>query len=839
MARTAAALAVGQFFLTGSSLDAQTRYTSAEEQQFHERATTALAHGQFAEAEALASTRPETDPSAAALRARLHLLRGRLVEAERLLAPVVQAEPSGAAGLEFGLLLVATGRTEEARRYLDAMTNVGLRSRGALDQYRGGLAAGALGRYRDANSLLRAAALTSSSDAAMQTAWADLFLEKYNRPDAVQSYSDALALDDEWAPAHLGMARALADENPPAARASADRALEIDPDNVGAHLFVAEQELGDRKVEAARDALNRAIEINPASLEARALMAAMAYLDDRVDDFETEVALALAVNPAYGDVYRIAGSHTARAYRFEEAVRLVRMALELDPGNSRAQAELGMHLLRTGDEPGAREALERAFADDPFDIITFNLLAMMDKLDEFETFERGDVVVRLHPNEAPVLREYVLSLAQEALNTLSARYDMEIEGPILVEVFPRHDDFAVRTLGLPGMIGALGACFGQVVTMDSPRARPPGDFNWRATLWHEIAHVITLQMSEQRVPRWLTEGISVYEERRARPAWGRDQELTFARALNDKSVLALRELNSGFSRPDTISLAYFQASVLVEHIADAYGEAALHKLVRSYGDGLDTEEALAEIGLDFESLQTTFDQAVEARFGDLRRALESVGEAGTEPGEAALLADLRRLAEQYPGRFSIQFSLGVALREAGDLEAAVEALERAAALAPMVTGIESPRGLLAAIAEERGDLERAMRELERLLAHDHTSLEAARRLAALAEEAGDQRRLALAYDRLIGIDPFDPLPHQAVGRLALGAGDSAAATREFQIALAAGPIDRVGAHCDLAESHLMAGELDEAKRAALAALEIAPTYERAQDLLLRVIEGVR
>ena len=98
-------------------------------------------------------------------------------------------------------------------------------------------------------------------------------------------------------------------------------------------------------------------------------------------------------------------------------------------------------------------------------------------------------------------------------------------------MFPKHDDFAVRTLGLPGMIGALGACFGRVVTLDSPRARPPGEFSWGETLWHEMAHVITLQMSNNRLPRWLSEGTSVFEERRARPEWGRETDLPFAQAL--------------------------------------------------------------------------------------------------------------------------------------------------------------------------------------------------------------------------------------------------------------------------------------------------------------------
>src|SRR5690606_21672611 len=147
---------------------------------------------------------------------------------------------------------------------------------------------------------------------------------------------------------------------------------------------------------------------------------------------------------------------------------------------------------------------------------------------------------------ASVLREHALPLARRALATLASRYGVEVEGPILVEIFPRHDDFAVRNVGLPGMVGALGACFGKVVTLDSPRARPPGSFNWQATLWHEMAHVVTLQLSENRVPRWLTEGISVYEEKRARPEWGREMEMRFAEALESGELLPLAELNRGF-----------------------------------------------------------------------------------------------------------------------------------------------------------------------------------------------------------------------------------------------------------------------------------------------------
>ena len=818
-----------------SSVSAQTRYTRAQEQQFHERATRALAHGQVAEAEALAATRADDDPSAAALRARMLAVHGRYREAEALLTPIAQANPSSGAGLELGMLLVTLGRSDAARPHLDAVIDMGARSRRALDQYRGGLAARALGGYREANTFLRGAALVSPSDPSIQTTWGELFLEKYNQAEALQSFTEALTLDDEWAPAHLGLARALADENPPRARGSAERALEIDPTLAAAHLFIAGQEIDDRDRDAARAAIERALEINPQSLEARALLAAIAYLEDRTADFDAEVARALEINPSYGDIYRVAGSHAAGAYRFPEAVTLVRRALELDPANTRAYAELGLHLLRTGDERGAREALERSFAEDPFDVVTFNLLGMMDTLDEFDTFERGDLIVRLHPDEAPVLREYVLTQAQEAIDTLSARYEMTVRAPVLVEVFPRHDDFAVRNLGLPGMIGALGACFGQVVTMDSPRARPPGDFNWQSTLWHEIAHVVTLQMSNQRLPRWLSEGISTYEQKRAQPAWARDQDMEFASALNEGRVLSLRDLNGGFTRPETISLAYFQASILVEHLIDAHGEPALRELVRAYGDGLETEAALARIDLDFDRLQASFDEAVEAQFGALRTALATV-EMGDEPAGPERIDAMRRLAEEHPGNFRVQLALGRALYAAGEATEALGVLERAAELAPMATGLGSPHGVMAQIAEEQGERERAMRELERLLEHDDTSLDAVRQLAALAEETGDEARMRFAYERVIQIDPFDPIPHQALGRLALAAGQHDVATLELGVALALGPVDRVAAHCDLAESLLAAGDLDAAKRQALAALELAPTYERAQELLLRVIE---
>src|SRR5205085_6882240 len=120
----------------------------------------------------------------------------------------------------------------------------------------------------------------------------------------------------------------------------------------------------------------KAFEVNPSDLDAHALLAGLAYVEDKQAEFQAEVSKVLAVAPNYGEVYRVAADQAAHNYRFDEAVDLVRRGLTLKPNDPRALSDLGTHLLRTGDEPGAREALEGSFKLDAFNVVTYNLLQM-------------------------------------------------------------------------------------------------------------------------------------------------------------------------------------------------------------------------------------------------------------------------------------------------------------------------------------------------------------------------------------------------------------------------------------------------------------------------------
>jgi tetratricopeptide (TPR) repeat protein len=793
----------------------------------------ALAAGRYDEVERL--TADAKDELLAIVRAKALIARGEYVTAEQVLTPLAAAAPAGNAGLELGLLQFYLGRRSEARRAMQLVLMGEPRNPTARDFARAGRAARALGQFQEANSYYREAIALAPTDATIDTEWGELFLEKHQWGEAAKSFQAALKNQPDFAPAHLGLARALAQENPPAAERATQRALELNPSLVGAHLFLAEAAVMEDKKAEARALITKAQSINPHSLEAHALDAAINYVDGKDAEYKAAINAALKINALYGEAFRVVGEVAARYYRFDEAAEQARRAIAIDRENPRAHADLGAHLMRTGDERNARRALESSFRVDPYDAITYNLLQLLDQLDTFETISEGDLEIKLHPDEVGVMREYVPVLARQALDSLSKRWNFTPKGPILIEIFPRHDDFAVRTLGLPGMIGALGACFGRVVTMDSPKARPPGDFSWAATLWHEIAHVITLQLSNQRIPRWLSEGISEYEETRARPEWVRNMTVSFVQAMESGEVIKLRDLNSGFQDPRTISLAYYQASVLVEHLVQRFGEDALRAFVASFADGIDTETAIQRVfKTDIDALQASFDTYINERYGPLRRALATPD--GFKPDQS--VDALKSAATQHADSYAVQMALGRALRSS-DPAGAIDAFERASRLVPMITGPESAYMQIMEVAMAQGDKPRAAQALEEMLRWEHTALDAARQAVTLIEGDKDQQRLREALQRVVAIDPFDSPSHQALGRMALDAGEAAEAVRNFRVALAAGPVNRASAHADLAEALLQAGNRTEARREALAALELAPTYERAQDILLKLVDGPR
>lgn len=696
-----------------------------------------------------------------------------------------------------------------------------------------------LDRFRDANDLFYQATKADPELWQAYVQWGELFLSKYNIPDASSTFEDALKVNPKAAEAHLGLARCWRQNNFEQARAAAAEALETNPNLVAAHNLLAEIEIviGDYRV--ALERLQTPLQTNPNALQSRALRAVCFYFLNEHETFTQEIERVLDINPHDGDLYFEIAEALSKRYLFAESVDYYRKALALDPDHYLARAGLGTSLSRLGREAEAKQELEQAFNRDPYNKYVGNLLTLFDEYPKYRTFEREHLRIRMHERDAPVLATYAVELASQSFSQLRQRYNFDVSQPVTLEIFPEHDDFAVRCFGLPGAQAFLGICFGNVVAMDSPRARTKGDFVWGETLWHEMVHVSHLRMTRNRIPRWLAEGIAVYETSRANPHWSMNLDLPFIMAFQNDRLLPLRDLDAGFNRPRSpgqVTLSYFQASQVVEFIEQAYGHEKLVQTFPKFRSGMTTPEVIQQVfAKDIDALDEEFRTYVTQKY-----RLDSVDYSydphAVSEGEEDVEKRLTEKLADNPNNPFLNFRLGLYYKEEGAFDKAVMYLQKARDLFPYFVGSNNPYSALAEVYLESGQKERAIEQLRQLVARHGKDMEVLQRLTKLALESGRYGLAIETFEKILYIAPFESDVHRKLARAYLATGRTDAAIQELRIHLKTQPSDLAGAHCDLAEALLQAGQKAEAKESALMALEIAPNYERAQQILLASIE---
>jgi tetratricopeptide (TPR) repeat protein len=693
-----------------------------------------------------------------------------------------------------------------------------------------------LEKFKDANEFYKDAREADPTYIEAFIGQGELFNQKYNYKDAGSLFQDAFKINEGSADAQAGYAESVRINSNDASMAAVERALKVNPNHIGALVLRAWLNLEADQAEMASKSLDRALAVNPNSLRAMGLRAAIFYLSDRKSDLDSEIRRALAVNPHGGEVFDTLAQFAVNNRRYSDAVEFGRRAVELSPNLWSARTQLGIQLLRVGKIGDGRAELERAFAGDPFNPWAKNTLDLLDSMKDYVDTVRGPFLIKSSPKESGALAVYAADLAEEAHKKLTAKYAFTPRAPILVEVFPDHEDFAVRTLGVPGL-GALGVCFGQVIAMDSPSARQAGEFNWGSTLWHEFTHVITLETTDHRIPRWFSEGLSVYEERRARPGWGDNWSIQNLNAYRSGRFVKIDDLDAAFTHPKTpdgVPLAYFEASLVCDFIDEKFGFDAILKMLALYKEGAKTPSVLSRA---LKLASSDFDQA----FSDYLRSktttwIQSLGSgpvrapAGQLPSKEALVAIL----QARPNDYFAHLGLGAIYKNEGDANQAVEHLRRAADLFPYYSAEGNPYVLLAEIYEARGQKSEAAAALETFARYNETNAGALAKLARLRLEMGDRKGAVEALKQSFYIHPFDAGLHKLAGEVYLELGSSSEAIREFRAQIALTPPDLAEAHYDLARALEASGDRADARREVLRSLEIAPGFEKAQELLLKL-----
>lgn len=673
----------------------------------------------------------------------------------------------------------------------------------------------ALGDVSTANSTFRDAAAAAPNSTYLRLRWGRMFLDAGKYAEALPLFEEVLAAAPDDVGARLAMARLAAERFEGAVDELLEGLLEDDPNLIEAQLVAAsiaiERGQYEKAVQAATRARELATQQRQPPLEALTLLAAVEVMRNR--DPAALVRETLEYNPRYGNLFETLGRFEVMRRRYREADAWLQRAFEVQPELWRARRELGLNLLRLGRIEEARGHLVATYELAAYDTVTSNTLKLLDSLVNYDTLRvaEPDLVLQLHQSESAALRPYVEQVARDSINSFSRRYGYEPESPITIEMYKDHGDFEVRTAGLTG-IGLLGVTFGHLLAMDSPSGQRRGEMHWGSVLWHEMAHVFTLSVTSNRVPRWLSEGLSVYEEWTSGPTPGVAVTTRTLDAFKDGRFLPVADIDDGFMRPTyegQIQVSYDQAGLMCLFAAERFGFPKMAQLLRVFRD----PDALT--GSAIQSVFQVSPEEFDAQF-----------KIFMEQRFAAYLKD--------PERWPELMRRAHTMLEARNWREAGEAAQAAITMLPEFTGGGSAYEVLAEAEEGAGNTAAAIAALQAWRKAGGWNPVSMRKLGELLIDAG---REAEAADVLSAVNLSDPLEaddHDRLGRLLIGQKRGAEALREYQVLLALKPLDTAAANFGMARALRLTGDMAGARRHLLQSLEIAPNYRPAQRMLLEI-----
>ena len=666
-----------------------------------------------------------------------------------------------------------------------------------------------IGDFNTANEAFRTAAKIRTTDPAVRVRWGRMYLEHYQEADAAALFQEALKLKADYPPALLGMAMVAGERFEGEASKNAQKALKGDPKLFEAEELIARVELEDGHPDKADEAAKRALAISPEALDAMAVLGTIDLLNDKAES--PWMAKMLAINPVYGNGWAIAAHFFIINRRYEEGIDLYKKALKLDPTLQSARSDMGVTMMRLGLEEDARRELEQVYNAGYRSPETVNSLRLIDSYKNFTKFKTPKTVLMLHKKEAELMRPYFQAELDRALATYEKKYDYKLEKPVQVEVYPDHEDFAVRTLGMPGL-GALGVTFGYVVAMDSPSARKPGQWHWASTMWHELSHVYALELTKHKVPRWFTEGLAVYEETAASPDWGDRLDPGSIAALKDKKLLPVAELDRGFMHPtypDQVTVSYFQAGQICSFISEKWGYNTLQAMLRDFAVPLTTPQVIEK---ELKIKPEEFDRQFLAWLDDhTSHVVQNVDEWRKR---------IRGVNDMI---------------KAKKWDEAIKEGEAVRGFYPDYVEIGNVYDFLAQAWLAKGDKAKATTELERYSQIGGRDPETLKQLSQLQSEQGKKKEAAATLERLNLIYLQDDAVHNRLGAIYMDLQNPSNAIREYQAVLAnPKALDPAGAHFGLAVAYKAVNKIDEAREEVISALEVAPGLKPAQKLLLEL-----
>lgn len=736
---------------------------------------------------------------------------------------------------------LAQGQTKAAATLLTEMADRVVRRRGAFRSAAEIVAFGRMALVMGADPkdvLERLYGEAQKNDPGLRDVYlarGELALEKHDFLLAAKAFTEGLEKNPTDPDLLYGAACAYEDGDRKAMLASLEAALTANPRHVPSLLLQVDHEVDAENYSGAEELLKTCESIHPGHPDVAAYRAVLATLSNQTAAAGVARSMGLTLWAENPRVDYLIGKKLSQKYRFPEGAAAQRRALAFDSNYLPAKAQLASDLLRLGVEEEGWALAQAVHEKDGYDVEAYNLVTLRDSLAKYVELKNDHFILRMTSKESAVYGARVLALLTRARESLVARYGVELDEPTRVDIFGDQKDFAVRTFGMPDVQGFLGVCFGRVITANSPVALGGKGTNWESVLWHEFCHVVTLQFTRNKMPRWLSEGISVYEESRADPAWGMPMTPRFRQMIRDGKLTPIVKLSSVFltaPNPEAVQFAYFQSSLVVEFIVERYGLAAMKAILQSLRDGDDSLTAISSHAAPLADLDREF--VVFAQ----RKALAFASDAAMETPPASVLkpgaeAELAGWVEKHPDNFWGALALARQWAKEEKWDKMVPLLVEHIKRFPAHTEGDSAYAYLAAAYR---NLDKPAEEEQVLTAwtvsNDETA-DAFLRLMSLTEMREDWVAVARNAERFLAVNPMVAAPYESLARAETHLKHPTAAIAACRTLLELGAANPSDVHFQLAE--LLHGVGDPTARThVLAALEDAPRHREALALLLKI-----
>jgi cellulose synthase operon protein C len=530
------------------------------------------------------------------------------------------------------------------------------------------------------------------------------------------------------------------------------------PDSTDADLLEVRNLLRQRRPKEAGQLARSVLDKRPNLLEAMGLLAASEAL--QLHDQQTKALLADVdkVNPHDATAYFEVAEQLGAMRQYPRAAAMYKIAVDRAPWWTAPRNGMGLLYTQSGDEDLARSTLDAAHQLDPYNVQTTNYLRLLDQLSAFSVKESAHFIVMYDGKLDPLIPFYFNDYLESVYPAVTGEYHTDPPVKTIIEVFPTHDAFSVRTTGSP-WIGTVGASTGRVIAMVAPRKgeNTQGAFNWSQVLRHEFTHTVTLAATDNRISHWMTEGLAVMEER-SPLQWTWVPMLYHAVTKNE--LFDMDSLTWAFIRPRRPSdrqLAYAESFWVCTYIQQTYGHDAILKMLAEFKAG----------GLQDDVFPKVLGRSTTQFFS------EFFAWAGQQVAGWGYDADSQKKYDDLKAQ-------GDELIKSKQYPDAVVVWEQIAALRPVD---ELPHTRLAGLY-----LSKAVNQPDKSIAHlkilhqvDLKDDRYAKRIARIYRDEGklpDAEHWGL---QAIYIDPYDMDAHELLSQLAEKAGDEPALQREQQV----------------------------------------------------------